>query len=81
MFSTSLIDSWYYVTFIDDSSHKTLIYFLKTRDEVLSKLIEFKALVENQTGRKVKALRLDNGGKYTFAKFDSLCREADIKRD
>jgi hypothetical protein len=40
-----------------------------------------KALVENQTRRKIKVLRSDNGGEYTSTKFDSLCREAGIKRE
>ena len=40
----------YFVTFIDDYSRKTWIYFLKTKesDEVLDRFKEFKALVENQ---------------------------------
>ena len=51
----------YCVTFIDDFSQKTWIYFLKSKDEVFSKFKEFKALVENLSGRKIKVLRLDNG--------------------
>lgn len=30
--------------------------------EAFSKLIEFKALVEKETNKKVKALKTDNGG-------------------
>ena len=58
----------YYVTFIDDHSRKTWIYFLKSKksEEVLQRFQEFKALVENQTGRKIRAPRLDNGGDYTL---------------
>ena len=39
----------YFVTFIDDYSRKTWIYFLKTKesDEVLDRFKEFKALMEN----------------------------------
>ena len=37
----------YYVSFIDDYSHKTWIYFLKSKDEVFNKFKEFKALIEN----------------------------------
>ena len=39
----------YFVTFIDDYSRKSWIYFLKTKesDEVLDRFKEFKALVEN----------------------------------
>jgi hypothetical protein len=50
------------VSFIDDYSYKTWVYFLKSKDEVLRKFKEFKALVENLSERKIKILRLDNGG-------------------
>ena len=54
-------------TFIDDYSRKTWIYFLKTKefDEVLDRFKEFKALVENQTGKRIRVLRSNNGGEYT----------------
>ena len=48
-----------YVSFIDDYSCKTWIYFLKNKDEVYNK---FKSLVENHTEKKINTLRLDNGG-------------------
>jgi hypothetical protein len=35
---------------------------MRTKDEVFSLFQEFKALVENAIGRKIKVLRLDNGG-------------------
>jgi hypothetical protein len=37
----------YYVSFINGYSRKTWIYFMKTKDEVLNRFQEFKALVEN----------------------------------
>lgn len=46
----------YLLTFIDDFSHKTFVYFLKTKGEVFSKFKEFKNLVENQTGRKIQKI-------------------------
>jgi hypothetical protein len=57
----SISGSMYYFFFIDDFNHKTWIYFLKTKDEVFSRFQEFKALVENQTEKKIKVLRLGNG--------------------
>jgi transposase InsO family protein len=60
---------------------KTWIYFMKTKDEVFSRFQEFKALVENQTGKKMKVPRSDNGGEYTSKEFDSFCKEAGIKRE
>ena len=47
MSTLSLSGHEYYVTFIDDYSRKTWIYFLKTKNEVFSRFQEFKALVEN----------------------------------
>jgi transposase InsO family protein len=71
----------YYVTFIDDFSRKTWIFFMKTKDEVFSRFQEFKAQVENQTGRRIKVLRSDNGGEYTSNDFKDFCKEAGIKRE
>ena len=76
MSSVSLRGFEYYVTFIDDHSRKTWIYFLRSKksEEVLQRFQEFKALVENQTGRRIQALRSDNGGEYTSKEFDEYCR-------
>jgi transposase InsO family protein len=73
--------SMYYVSFIDDFSRKTWIYFLNTKDEVFSRFQEFKALDENQTWRKFKVVRSDNGGEYTSKEFEGFCKEAGIKRE
>ena len=66
----------YYVAFINDHSRKTWIYFLKRKksEEVLQRFQEFKALVENQTRRKTRALRSENGGEYTSKEFDGYCK-------
>jgi hypothetical protein len=44
----------FYVTFIDDFSRKSWIYFMKTKDEVFSHFRAFKAQVENMTGKRIK---------------------------
>ena len=43
----------YCVTFINDYSRKTGIYFLKAKSRVFERFQEFKTLVENQTGKKI----------------------------
>jgi hypothetical protein len=60
----SLTGCEYYLTFIDDHSRKSWIYFLKAKREVFKRFQEFKALVENQTGKRIKVLRSDNGGEH-----------------
>ena len=49
MSSSSLSRYVYYVSFIDDFSRKTWIYFMNNKDEVFSKFKEFKALIKNHT--------------------------------
>ena len=63
--STYLSGFEYYITFIDDYSRKTWIYFLKTKDEVFKKFKDFKSLIKNQSERRIKALGIDNGGEYS----------------
>ena len=65
MSTASLSGYVYYVSFIDDYSRKTWIYLLKSNNGVFGKFKEFKALVENLTKRKIKTLRLENGGEFT----------------
>ena len=60
----SLGGSLYYVRFIDDFSRNIRLYFLKKKSQVFIKFKEYKALIENQTGNKIKVLRTDNGGEF-----------------
>eukprot|EP00253_Pinus_taeda_P007806 PITA_07806 len=81
MSHVSLSGYEYYVLFIDDHSRRTWIYFLKTKSEVFKRFQEFRALVETQTGRKIKSLRSENGGEYTLGEFVDYCAEAGIRRE
>ena len=81
MSSPSLRGHEYYVLFIDDHSRKTLIYFLKHKGEVFAQFQESKALVEIQTGKKIKVLRSDNGGEYASDELIDFCTTEGIKRE
>ena len=52
----------YYVIFIDDFSCKCWIFFMQKKDQTFTKFYEFRALVEKDSDKKVKALWSDNGG-------------------
>ena len=41
---------------------------------------QFKALVEIQTGRKIKKLRIDNGLEFVESEFDEFCAMNGIAR-
>ena len=60
----SLAGSRYFVTFIDDKSKWCEVYFMKKKNEVPEKFKEYKAMVEKNTGRKIKKVRSDNGLEY-----------------
>jgi hypothetical protein len=54
---------------------------MKTKGQVFSRFQEFKALVENQTGKKIRVLRTNNGGEYTSKEFMDFCAGEGIKRE
>jgi hypothetical protein len=62
----------YYVSFIDEVSRNTWIYFLRNKSEVFDRFKEFKALVENQTKKIIKVFRTDNGGEFCGNKFEEI---------
>ena len=61
---TSINGSRYLLTFIDDFSRYTWVFFLKKKSKVCEKFTELKALIENASGLKIKILRYDNGREY-----------------
>ena len=69
----SLGGSRYYVSFINYFYRMMWIYFLKKKSEVFEMFLEFKSLVENQTDKKIKVLRSDNGGELCGKEFNQLC--------
>jgi hypothetical protein len=77
----SLNGSLYYVVFIDDFSRKSWIFFMKTKGQVFSRFQEFKALVENQIGKKIRVLRSDNGDEYTSKDFMDFSVGKGIRRE
>ena len=68
----------YFVTFIDDHSRRMWATLLKTKDQVLSFFKELHIRVERESGRKLKAVRVDNGGEYR-GQFEEYCRSKGIR--
>nr|KYP35823.1 Retrovirus-related Pol polyprotein from transposon TNT 1-94 [Cajanus cajan] len=70
----------YFVSFIDDFSRKTWVYFLKEKLEVFETFKKFKVMVEKETSKFIKAVRSDRGGEFTSVEFNKYCEEHGIKR-
>ena len=77
----SLGGSRYYITFIDDSSRKVWVYFLKNKSDVFETFKKWKAMVKTETGLKVKCLRSDNGGEYIDGGFSEYCAAQGIRME
>jgi transposase InsO family protein len=54
---------------------------MKTKGHVFNRFQEFKSLVENQTEKKIRVLRSDNGGEYTSKEFMHFCAGEGITRE
>ncbi|GJZ60970.1 retrotransposon protein, putative, ty1-copia subclass [Tanacetum coccineum] len=70
----------YFLSIVDDYSRRVWVHFLRHKNEAFSKFKEWKQLVENQTGRKLKKLRTDNGLEFCNQEFNNLCKESGIAR-
>jgi hypothetical protein len=67
----------YYVTFIDDFSNFTWIYFMKNKSEVCDIFSRFKCQIENLLSTNIKTLRTDGVTEYKpiATKFPQLVHE------
>lgn len=71
----------FFVTFIDDFSRKMWVFFISHKSQVLSKFQQLVHLLETSTGKRVQALRTDNGGEFTSTAFSDFCISSGISRE
>ena len=79
MHNESLNGSKYFLLFVDDYSRFCWVYFLKSKADVFTEFVRFKTTIELETGNKLKMLRSDNGGEFTFQKFEGYLAKERIK--
>ena len=58
---------------INDYTRMTWVTFLKEKYETFENFKAFKSLVENETDLKIKFLRSNRGGNFTYYEFDEFC--------
>jgi len=78
--SQSLQGEKYFMLFNDDQTRMTWVAFLKHKFEAFNHFRSFKALVENETGDRIKCLRSNNGGEFTSNEFEEFCESHGSKR-
>ncbi|GJU24648.1 transposable element [Tanacetum coccineum] len=76
----SLGGARYFLSIIDDFSRMTWVFMLKHKSEAFEKFKHWKILIENQTGRKIKRLCIDNGLEFCSREFNDFCRDEGIAR-
>lgn len=76
---SSIGGSRYFISFIDDLSRMTFVYFLKNKSEVFETFKTFQVYVERQTGKPIKVLRSDNGTEYVNSVMDSYLESKGIQ--
>jgi hypothetical protein len=72
---------WYFVTFIDNSSHFASVYPLREKSEVGKSIKSFIIWVELETSQRVKILRSDRGGEYLAGYVKDYLKERGIKHE
>jgi len=68
----SLGGHMYFLSLIDDYSRMTWIFIMKHKSYAFKNFKQWKTLVENQTGKKVKRLRTDNGLDFCWSEFNKV---------
>ncbi|KAK9065390.1 hypothetical protein SSX86_016773 [Deinandra increscens subsp. villosa] len=70
----------YFLSLIDDYSRRVWVFMLKHKNEAFARFKEWRILVENQTERKIKKLRTDNGLEFCNSEFNDFCKKHGIGR-
>lgn len=76
-----LFGSRFFVTFIDDWTHFTVVFLIESKSEVLRCFEQYEAMVTAKFGKQISRLRCDNGGEYTGKHFKKFCANKGIQME
>jgi hypothetical protein len=79
MQTKSIQGSSYIAIFVDDHSHHTVVYFLKTKNQFAAALQKFLSWAETQTSDKLRALHSNRGGEYMAANVQDIFSQRGIE--
>ena len=77
---TSLKGNRYVLTFIDDFSRRTWVYFLDVKSDTFITFQDFQRQVEREMSLSLACLRTDRGGEYLSSEFNTYCTRQGIQR-
>ncbi|KAI5323714.1 hypothetical protein L3X38_032786 [Prunus dulcis] len=80
MQTASMSENRYFLLFIDDCTRMAWVYFLRNKSNAFECFKKFKAMIELQSGYKVKSLRSDRGGEFMSNEFHEYYSEVGILR-
>lgn len=69
----SLGGSRYFIIFVDEFTRMMWLYTIKFKSEALEVFRKFKTLIEKESDKSIKILRIDGGGEYTSKEFETFC--------
>lgn len=69
----------YCLVLVDDFSRMTFVYMLKNKSETFEKFCNFKQMVQNQTGLRIKKFRSDNGTEFVSSRFKAFFEKHGIQ--
>ncbi|WVY95082.1 hypothetical protein V8G54_034170 [Vigna mungo] len=73
MKTPTLSGNRYFITFVDEFSCMTWVFLIKFKSDVLEVFKRYKKQVENESERRIKLLRTDDGREYTTHEFKEYC--------
>eukprot|EP00253_Pinus_taeda_P027661 PITA_27661 len=76
MQTRSLGVAYCFLLFTDDCTRFSWV--LSKKSQAFQYFKEFKSMIENQTGKKIKILRSDQGGEYRLGEFMNFCKQHGI---
>lgn len=70
----------YFLLLVDDLSRFMWLVLLGAKDEAATAVKRFQAMVEVESGRKLRVLRTDRGGEFTSIEFGEYCADRGVQR-
>jgi transposase InsO family protein len=70
----------YFLLLVDDCSRYMWLHLLAAKNDAAATIQSYKALVETETGRRLRVLRTDHGGEFTSVEFAVYCAGEGVQR-